>query len=134
MATFQFESTDAGTTCAFDGGTLAFSAALAWDPNGTAAALCIQLPYAAPALGTHVGDQVTVGSTSDGNTVSGCGSDCAVTVREVLDGGVTRDDGGKPTKFSGTLQDDLTGASADGGTSCNCGLPCSVTWTIEGKP
>jgi hypothetical protein len=134
VASFDFTATDAGTSCAFDGGPppdSAFSATLAWDPDGTAAAICVQLPYAAPDLGTHAGDQVTVGSSSGGNTVSGCDSDCVVTISEVVDGGVTRDDGGRPTGFSGTLRNDLTGASPDGGTSCSCGLPCWVIWQLQ---
>ncbi len=145
VATFNFKPVDAavdagvGPECTFgDAGapkSSAFIATVAWDPNGTAAAVCIQRPYADPYLGTHDGGQVTVQSTSTLDTLVGCDPGCAVTIQEVLDGGIEPPDGGTPTGFSGTLQSTLSGVLADGGaSSCSCGLPCSVTYPLVGTP
>jgi hypothetical protein len=134
VAAFHFSRADGGSSCAFyaDGGppqSSDFTAVLAWDPSGTQAALCVQRPYASPALGTHTGDQVAVTSSSEGITPTSCESSCTVTVVEEVSGEVKPGGGAEPTSFVGTLKDRLSGS---GGTSCGCGLPCEVTYPLDG--
>lgn len=137
VATFRFLSVDGATTCPFyaDGGvpqSSEFNAILAWDPAGTAAALCVQRPFADPALGTHTGDQVVVTSTTVGPAPSSCDTSCKVTIVEEVNGQVLPGGVAEPTNFEGTLKDSFSGSTPDGGTSCGCGLPCEVTYSIDG--
>jgi hypothetical protein len=130
------DSSDGGASrCPFAyNATASFNATLVWDPEGSSAALCAQKPHAVPHTGTHDGDHLTVSVVDEGGIVSTSGCSCPVSVVEVIDGVVLRDDGGLAVGFDGGMLDQLTLAGGGDGGACSCGLPCQIRYRLTGRP
>ena len=136
VASFTFSVDGGVSSCPFAGSEqLDFSGTLAWDPDGGAAAFCLDRPRSVPHLGSHVGDHVTAQVDFDGVDISSCS--CLSHVVETLEGDVVRDAQSVPVGFLGVLTDAASpslqfppgpGVAAD----CGCGLPCAVSYALDG--
>jgi hypothetical protein len=116
------------TTCSFDPGfpgSIAFTAALAADPEGTAAALCASSIY----FGTRAGARWRVESTSDGAVLGACGPTCLARSRTILTGDVGPDPSA-PVEFRGGLVEQLTPITECG----ECTIPCAARYTLVAAP
>ncbi len=125
-----------GSACTFAASLVespSFGALVAFDRDGSGAALCLETPRAVPHLGTHQGDRLAVGVSFAGVPIAGCS--CAADVAESVEGTLLRE-GEAATGFAGTLTDRVAPAASLGPVAgdCGCGLPCEVAYDLEGRP
>ncbi len=135
LAVLAFAATSgASDACGVAAGTaIPFTATLTVDPGGSAAWLCTEKRLSAPLQGTLEGDHLHASLVPEGAgaVIAACGSNCAASVTEIVDGTVIRS-GGAVTGFDGTLEDDV--AAATPGTCGACGDACAVTYTLVSPP
>ena len=117
--------------------TVLVGAVFAYSAQGSGAAVCLDRAGAVPFVGTRTaaggGDLLEVAVDTAGAVLAGCAANCAVTVRQVLGGTLTRDPvSGAPAGFAGTLTETTTTAPSDACLPCT--LPCGATWALTGAP
>jgi hypothetical protein len=115
------------TTCSFDPAfptTIRFSATLAHNTAGSAAALCRE---GTVFFGTRSGESWRVELASGGAVLGACGATCVARARTVV-AGVAGPDPAAPVEFQGALVEQLT---RDGG-DCGACLPCAGRYALTG--
>jgi hypothetical protein len=112
-----------------------FTGTIAYSASSSGAALCLARSRAEPLVGAQVADQLDVSLDTRGALLAACNTACAVFAHQQVIGTVSRDAGGAPTGFTGTLLDQATLDSTVAGASCSpCTTPCQASYALTGLP